>query len=75
MPITQELLESLDSHAYKVLQMIAHGGRKSGTLSDSNTFVGIDGKVYWVKAKSQQGLVAELVAGRLAAALGVGPPT
>jgi hypothetical protein len=75
MPITQELLENLDGHAYQVVQMITHDGRKSGTLSDSNTFVGIDGKVYWVKNKSQQGLVAELVAGRLAAVLGVGPST
>ncbi len=75
MPITKELLENLDGRAYQVVQMITHGGRKSSTLSDSNTFVGIDGKVYWVKSKSQQGLVAELVAGRLAAVLGVGPPT
>ena len=75
MPITRELLENLDARAYSVVQMITHAGRKSGTLSDSNTFIGIDGKVYWVKNRSQQGLVAELVAGRLAALLGIGPPT
>jgi hypothetical protein len=75
MPISPELLTNLDGHGYEVVEMITHDGRASGTLSDSNTFVGIDGKVYWVKAISQQGLVAELVAGRLAARLGVGPPT
>jgi hypothetical protein len=75
MPINPDLLTSLDGRGYEVVEMITHDGRSSGTLSDSNTFVGIDGKVYWVKAISQQGLVAELVAGRLAARLGVGPQT
>lgn len=37
------------------------------------TFVCSDGKVYWVKGHSQQGLRAELIIGRLAKTLDVGP--
>ena len=75
MPITQELLENLDGRGYQVIDVLTHGGRQSATFSNSNTFIGVDGKVYWVKISAQQGLVAELVAGRLAAVIGVGPPT
>ncbi len=45
----------------------------SATASRTNAFIGIDGKTYWVKANVQQGLVAELIAGRLAAAVTAGP--
>jgi hypothetical protein len=33
----------------------------------------VDGKTYWLKRNVQQGLVAELIAGRLAASVGAGP--
>src|SRR5207249_9437325 len=42
-------------------------------LSRPNAFICIDGKTYWIKAKAQQGLVAELIGGRLAARVHAGP--
>jgi hypothetical protein len=42
-------------------------------MSSSNNFICVDGRTYWVKAAAQQGLVAELIAGRLAQRVGAGP--
>jgi hypothetical protein len=67
MAITRDALDALDRSGYRVIDVITHGGRESSTLSTSNTFIGVNGITYWVKINSQQGLVAELVAGRLAA--------
>ncbi len=44
-----------------------------GSHSNPHAFVCSDGKTYWVKRNVQQGLVAELVAGRVAALAGAGP--
>jgi hypothetical protein len=63
-----------DAQGYIVLDAISHvKGPPSGSLANPHQFIAIDGKAYWVKAAAQRGLVSELVAGRLAAALGVGP--
>ncbi len=66
-------LAPFDARGYEVLDALTHEGRHSATYSASNTFVCIDGKTYWAKAVAQQGLVAELIAGRLAAKVGAGP--
>jgi hypothetical protein len=64
----------IDRLGYPVLEAIVPEGRLStGTASHPYTFICIDGKTYWVKGNVQQGLVAELICGRLAAKLGAGP--
>jgi hypothetical protein len=73
MTIEQAKLSVMDSRGYEVLDALSHGGLKSQTYSQSNTFLCVDGKTYWVKASAQQGLVAELIAGRLASRTGAGP--
>jgi hypothetical protein len=73
--LDEDALAALDARGYQVIDVLTHGGRKSATYSSSNSFIGIDSKTYWVKASAQQGLVAELVAGRVAAKVGAGPPT
>jgi len=55
------------------LDALSHGGLGRPTHAQPNTFVCADGKTYWVKGRAQQGLVAELIAGRLAAKVGAGP--
>lgn len=45
----------------------------TGTSTNPRPFICSDGKTYWLKGEAQQGLVAELIAGRLAAQLDVGP--
>jgi len=45
----------------------------SRSYSRPSALVAIDGKTYWTKGDVQQGLVAELIAGRLAAKIGAGP--
>ena len=72
--LRERILER-DARGYTVLEGITYGGRKSlNTASKPCSVVAIDGKTYWVKAEVQQGLVAELVAGRLADKLHCGPP-
>jgi len=67
-------LNALDRRGYVVLEAIAHAGLQSAqTHARPNAFVCIDGKTYWLKSNAQQGLVAELIAGRLAARVGAGP--
>lgn len=73
MPIDLATLSTADSKGYEVLEALSPEGRKSATFSTSHTFICIDGKTYWVKASAQQGLVAELICGRLAARTGAGP--
>ena len=73
MTIEQAMLSAMNSRGYEVLDALSHGGLKSATYSQSNTFLCVDGKTYWVKASAQQGLVAELIAGRLASRTGAGP--
>lgn len=67
-------LSALDRRGYLVLEALTHAGRlSSSSHARPNAFIAIDGLTYWVKASAQQGLVAELVAGRLAARAGAGP--
>src|SRR5690242_15551701 len=67
-------IAALDRQGYTVLEALTPGtGQSLETYSKPCTFICIDGKTYWVKDNVQQGLVAELIAGRLAAKLGAGP--
>jgi len=71
---TADRLLALDAQGYVVIEALTIAGLSpSPTASRPNAFVGIDGKTYWVKAGVQQGLVAEVIAGRLASRVGVGP--
>ena len=45
-----------------------------GSHATPHAFVCVDGNTYWIKRKAQQGLVAELVAGRLGAIVGATAP-
>jgi len=72
-PIELEALTAVDARGYEVLDALTCDGRRSSTFSQTCTFVCVDSRTYWVKASAQQGLVAELIAGRLAAQVGAGP--
>jgi hypothetical protein len=72
-PIELDALAAVDARGYGVLDALSYGGLRSSTYSQCFTFICVDGKTYWVKAAAQQGLVAELIAGRLAARVGAGP--
>jgi hypothetical protein len=67
-------LAKLDAAGYSVLEAITHDGEpKTNSAYKPQCFVCIDGRKYWVKHSAQQGLVAELVSGRLAARTSAGP--
>lgn len=68
-------IEELERDGYQVLEAVTFGGSSTQTHSRSCTFVCVDGKTYWVKGTAQQGLVAELIGGRLAALAHAGPPS
>jgi len=72
--IDQSSLARLDARGYTTIEALTDAGLgQSPTHARPNAFVCIDGKTYWVKGRAQQGLVAELIAGRLAAELDAGP--
>lgn len=76
MNLDSNALASLDGRGYVVLEAIAHAGLSSmSTHARPNAFICIDGRTYWLKGNAQQGLVAELIAGRLAKKVGAGPGT
>lgn len=67
-------LEALDRKGYLVVEALHAGsGHSPHTASRPETFVCIDGRTYWVKGTAQQGLVSELIVGRLAELVGAGP--
>jgi len=68
-------LEELERDGYQVVEAVTFDGRTTKTHSRSCTFVCVDGKTYWLKATAQEGLVAELIGGRLAALTHAGPPS
>jgi hypothetical protein len=70
----QSELDALDADGYVVLDAITHVKAPPGaTLATPHAFAALSGRIVWVKAAAQQGLVVELVAGRLAARVGAGP--
>lgn len=67
-------LEEIDRVGYRVLDALTYvRSPPTGSAHTPHLFVCMDGKSYWIKRSSQQGLVAELVAGRLAARADAGP--
>jgi len=67
-------LDALDASGYEVLDALSHvRAPPQGSHATPHAFVAVDGKIYWVKAQAQRGLVNELIGGRLASAVGVGP--
>lgn len=73
----KEEVSERDRRGYNVLEALTIAGQaydRARTYSAPKALVCIDGKTYWVKGQQvQQGLVAELIAGRLAAKVGAGP--
>lgn len=72
-PIDLATLARMDAQGYEELVALTDDNRQAATLSKAHTFICDDGRTYWLKGKAQHGLVAELVAGRLAALVGAGP--
>lgn len=73
MPIDQESIAKLDDKGYRPLLAHTPGLESAPSSTKPRTFVCDDGKKYWLKASAPSGLAAELIAGRLAKALGAGP--
>ncbi|SRR6266536_635242 len=68
------LLERQDRAGYTVLEALTPAALPSSPSSSRpGAYICVDGKTYWLKGTVQQGLVAELIAGRLAGSIGVGP--
>ena len=63
----------MDREGYNVVDALTVAGEPTQTHSRPCAVICIDGSTYWVKGAVQQGLVAELVAGRLAHLVGAGP--
>jgi hypothetical protein len=67
-------LAELDSNGVDNLDAIKYDRPPAqGSHASPHAFVASDGRTYWVKRQAQQGLVVELVAGRLGAAIGAAP--
>jgi hypothetical protein len=69
-------LQGLDGQGYRVLDALTPSEVEDppgGSLANPRGFVVVTGDTYWVKAKAQDGLAAELIAGRLASRIGAGP--
>jgi hypothetical protein len=72
------LLEKSDRAGYTVLEALTTASlenrpRSFSSHSRPGAYACVDGKTYWLKGNAQQGLVAELITGRLAAVVGAGP--
>ena len=69
-----QALAALDSTGLEVLDAIAHvKAPPMASLTTPHAFLTSAGSTCWVKAQSQYGLETELIAGRLASAVGAGP--
>jgi hypothetical protein len=67
-------LDDLDGEGYTVLEALSHDrAPPKPSHATPHAFVCMGGVTFWVKAQAQHGLVAELIAGRLAARVGAGP--
>ena len=72
------LLERRDRAGYVVLDALtmanlARRPRSSASWANPSAYICVDGGTYWLKAAAQQGLVAELVAGRAGGHYGCWP--
>jgi hypothetical protein len=67
-------LRRLDAKGYSTLRAVTPDRPSPGnSLARPHSFVCSNGRAYWLKIDSQQGLASELIAGRLASKLDVGP--
>jgi hypothetical protein len=74
--VDEDRLERLDSRGYVVLDAIKYDRPPpAGSHASPHAFICIDGNTYWVKRNAQQGLAAELIAGRVGVRAGAAPPT
>lgn len=72
--MTLDALEKLDNQGVTIHWAIQYGEPPPiSSHASPHSFVCRNGKVYWVKATAQNGLAAELIAGRLAKLAGAGP--
>lgn len=71
----EKALEKLDGLGYKVLQAISYSSPPPmpNSLSNPHRFVCSDGNKYWLKSRCQNGLSAELIAGRIGQKLAAAP--
>ena len=75
MPFAEAELLALDSAGFQVTNALTLADGPTGTHSHLCKFACMDGNAYWTKGEPvQQGLAGELIAARLAAMLGAGPP-
>jgi hypothetical protein len=66
-------LRALDTAGFESILALAYARNpRQQTHASPHAFVCSDGATYWVKSRAQNGLSAELIAGRLAGKLGVG---
>lgn len=67
-------LRAYDQAGYRTLEALTHvRAPRQSTHSSPHAFICTGGRTYWVKRSAQHGLVVELVAARLGAALKVAP--
>lgn len=67
-------ISALDRDGYKPLEAITYSGfTPTSTHARPTKFVCDDGRTYWVKSAAQEGIVVELIAGRLGALIGASP--
>jgi hypothetical protein len=72
--MNRDELERLDARGYVVVDAVTYVVRDyESSLANPRAFVCADGITYWLKSSAQQGLAAELIAGRLAARVSMGP--
>ena len=70
----RDTFRTLDARPGRAIDIITYAfPGTSGRYGRPDLYIGSDGLRYWVKARAQRGLVAEVIAGRLADSLGVGP--
>lgn len=70
-----DALAALDADGYTVLEAVSYDRPPPRpSHATPHAFVCVDGNTYWVKRGAQQGLMAELLAGRLGKASGSAPP-
>jgi len=72
--VEEDELERLDRAGYPVLEALTYvRSPPKASAYTPHLFACMDGNSYWIKYGAQQGLVSELVAGRLALQAEAGP--
>jgi hypothetical protein len=70
----EDELRALDEAGYTVLEALSYvRAPEKASAFTPHLFTCVDGRHYWIKAAGQEGLVAEVIAGRLAKLVNAGP--